>query len=66
MGHEIDPKNKIGCMVLTTLAYPKTCNAKDVLRAEKYMRKGTYFFTDVQAGENIHPMQLNMLREKGL
>ncbi len=65
LGHEIDPENKIGCMVLTTLAYPKTCDPKDVLRAEKYMRKGTYFFTDVQAGGEYPSYAIKYAERKG-
>ena len=65
LGHEIDPKNKIGCMVLTTLAYPKTCDPKDVLRAEKYMRKGTYFFTDVQAGGEYPSYAIKYAERRG-
>lgn len=47
-GHEIDPDNQIGCMVMTTVGYPKTSHPLDVLAAQEYLRDGTLFFTDVQ------------------
>lgn len=48
LGHSIDPENKIGCMVLTTVTYPLTPSPVDVEMAEQRFRKGTLFFTDVQ------------------
>ena len=66
LGHEIDPENKIGCMVLTTLAYPKTSDPKDVLRAEEFMKRGTYFFTDVQVGGEYPSYAIKYAERKGL
>lgn len=48
LGHEIDPENQIGCMVMTTVGYPKTSHPNDILAAQEYLRDGTLFFTDVQ------------------
>ena len=31
IGHEIDPENKIGCMVLGLVSYPMSANPKDAL-----------------------------------
>lgn len=47
LGKEIDPTNQIGCMVMTTVGYPKTSHPLDVLAAQEYLRDGTLFFTDV-------------------
>lgn len=47
LGHEINPNFKIGCMLLYPLAYPETCNPKDVQAVNEMMNKH-YFFTDVQ------------------
>ncbi|MCT1177466.1 glycosyl hydrolase family protein [Pediococcus pentosaceus] len=47
MGHEINSNNQIGCMVLTTVGYPKTTNPKDALAADDYITRGTLAFTDV-------------------
>lgn len=48
LGHSIDSTNQIGCMVMTTVGYPKTCHPLDVLAAQEYLRDGTLFFLDVQ------------------
>ena len=48
LGHEIDPQNKIGCMVLTLVKYPLTAKPEDVLLAEANMRHGTFAFSDIQ------------------
>lgn len=46
IGHEIDPENKIGCMLLGGSTYPYTCNPDDVFEA--YLNdRNNYFFTDV-------------------
>lgn len=36
-GHEIDPKNKIGCMLAFNPIYADTCHPNDVLAAQKAM-----------------------------
>jgi len=46
LGHQINPKFKIGCMLLYPLTYAETCNPKDVQAANEMMNKH-YFFTDV-------------------
>lgn len=48
IGHDIDPENKIGCMVMTTVGYPKTSHPLDVLASQEYLRDGTLFYCDVQ------------------
>ncbi len=48
LGHQIDPENKIGCMVLTLVKYPLVAKPEDVLLAEEKMRYGTFAFTDIQ------------------
>ena len=35
LGHQIDPENKIGCMVLTLVKYPLVAKPEDVLLAEE-------------------------------
>lgn len=47
IGHEIDPSNKIGCMLNAGLFYSATCNPLDVKKAQEENRKH-YMFTDVQ------------------
>ncbi|MFV0395618.1 MAG: 6-phospho-beta-glucosidase [Coprobacillaceae bacterium] len=48
IAHEIDPENKIGCMLAAGSAYPYSCKPEDVLEAQNKNRDG-YFFIDVQA-----------------
>ena len=46
IGHEIDPSNKIGCMVLGFVSYSRTCNPLDALYKMENDRNGD-FFTDI-------------------
>ncbi|SEU02080.1 6-phospho-beta-glucosidase [Lacrimispora sphenoides] len=48
MAHEIDPQNKVGCMLAAGQYYPFTCKPQDVWAAFESDREG-YFFVDVQA-----------------
>lgn len=48
IGHEINPENKIGCMLAGGEYYPNTCNPKDVWAAIQ-SNHDNYFFIDVQA-----------------
>lgn len=49
IGHEIDPDNRIGCMIASgpCSVYPMHCDPKEVWLAEETKRK-TLFFSDVQ------------------
>ena len=47
LAHQIDAENHVGCMVMTTVGYPKTSHPLDILAAQEYLRDGTLFFTDV-------------------
>ena len=46
LGHEINPNNKIGCMVQWPLTYTATCRPKDMLARQKFM-KNDFYYTDV-------------------
>ena len=48
LAHEIDPKNKIGCMLAAGQFYPYSCDPNDVLQAMQKDREN-YFFIDVQS-----------------
>ena len=48
MAHEIDPDNKVGCMVIGIPSYPLTPNPDDVIANMEQDRHNLYF-TDVQA-----------------
>lgn len=47
LAREIDPENKIGCMLAAGEAYPNTCNPNDIWAAKMLDREG-FFFIDVQ------------------
>lgn len=47
MAHEIDPENKVGCMIAAMLQYPLTCHPKDILAAQQNNRLNYLFATDV-------------------
>jgi 6-phospho-beta-glucosidase len=48
MGHEIDPDNQIGCMVVGITVYPLTPNPDDILKVMD-IDNDLYFFLDIQA-----------------
>ena len=48
LGHEIDPDNKIGCMLAAGQTYPYTCNPADIWKSIEKNREG-YFFIDIQS-----------------
>ncbi|TWT16739.1 6-phospho-beta-glucosidase [Streptococcus sp. sy010] len=79
IAHEIDPENKVGCMLAAGQYYPNTPHPDDVWESLKLDREN-YFFIDVQArGEypnyakkeweqkgidiNIEPKDLLLLKE---
>lgn len=47
-GHEINPENKIGCMIAGSMTYPFTCNPLDVKDAQNKMNMSNWFCGDVQ------------------
>lgn len=66
LGHEIDPENQIGCMVLTTVTYPLTAAPADVALAERRFRLGTLFFTDVQCRGHYPAYAWKMFEKEGV
>lgn len=48
LAHEIDPENKVGCMLAGGSHYPYTCRPEDYYEAIQ-RDHGEYFFIDVQA-----------------
>lgn len=47
MAHEIDPNNRVGCMVASCPVYPRTCNPVDVLSAQQESEVLNYYCGDV-------------------
>ncbi len=48
MAHEIDPENKVGCMIAAMLQYPLTCHPEDVFAAMQHGQLHYLFASDVQ------------------
>jgi len=48
LAHEIDPENKVGCMIAGMMSYPYTCDPQDVLLAQQKNEFGNFFCGDVQ------------------
>lgn len=45
--HEIDPENKVGCMIAGAVSYPYSCDPEDVILTQDKWRKQLYFASDV-------------------
>ncbi|QRG86833.1 family 1 glycosylhydrolase [Bulleidia sp. zg-1006] len=73
VGHEIDPENKIGCMICGITFYPATCDPNDILANEHKWQQGIYYCGDVQVkGEypsyakclwNLHDVKLDITEQ---
>ena len=48
IGDEIDPENKIGCMICGITFYPMTCDPQDILLNRHTWEKGIFYCGDVQ------------------
>lgn len=64
MGHEIDPQNKIGCMIAGNVTYPHTCSPADVLAAQRTQREHNFYCGDVQV-RGAYPAWAPALWERG-
>ena len=48
IGHQIDPENKIGCMICGITYYPLTSDPEDILFNRSKWEKGIFYCGDVQ------------------
>lgn len=48
LAHEINPENRVGCMIAGVCSYPYTCNPDDILANQKKMQIGNWLCSDVQ------------------
>ena len=64
-GHEIDPSNKIGCMIASDAHYPYSCNPINILAAQNSMRK-LWYCGDVQVRGEYSYFTKSFLKEKGV
>ena len=65
LGHEIDPENKIGCMLAAGATYAYSCNPEDVQNAMDKERENL-FFIDVQSRGEYPGYAKRFLRENGV
>ncbi|MCL2864979.1 MAG: 6-phospho-beta-glucosidase [Lachnospiraceae bacterium] len=65
IAHEIDPENKVGCMLAAGEYYPMTCKPEDVLKSLEDNRVN-YFFVDVHS-RGVYPAYgLKALEKRGV
>ena len=48
LAHQIDPENKVGCMILGQANYPLTCKPEDAFACQQNMMMNTFLCSDVQ------------------
>ncbi len=65
LAHQIDPENKVGCMMAGGDYYPYTCDPKDVLKARMEERRN-YFMIDVQCRGYYPSYALKDIERKGI
>ena len=65
IAHEIDPENKVGCMLAAGQYYPNTAHPRDYWAAMEEDRK-SYFFIDVQARGNTQIMPRSSGEREGI
>ncbi len=63
LAHNINPLNKVGCMIAGSAIYPYTCDPKDVLQAQTNMRLTSYLCGDVQV-RGKYPSYIKSLMKK--
>ncbi|KAF1296291.1 6-phospho-beta-glucosidase [Enterococcus sp. JM4C] len=63
--HEVDPENKVGCMMAGGDYYPYSCNPKDVMEAMNKNRENL-FFIDVQARGEYPEYAKKQLEQKNI
>lgn len=65
IAHEVDPENKVGCMLAAGSYYPYSCRPEDV-RAAQVKNQEDLFFVDVQARGHYPGYALKMLEREGI
>lgn len=65
IAHEVDPENKVGCMLAAGNNYPYTCKPEDVWKSIETDREN-YFFIDVQSRGAYPAYALKEMERKGI
>ena len=66
LAHEIDPNNKVGCMILFATMYPLTCDPKDVLACQEMNHLKNWFCGDVQVRGQYPGYMKRYFKENGI
>lgn len=65
IAHEVDPENKVGCMLAAGTNYAYSCKPEDVWAAKKADREN-YFFIDVQSRGEYPAYALKEMARNGI
>lgn len=65
IAHEVDPENKVGCMLAAGNYYPYSCRPEDVWLGIQKDRE-SYFFVDVQSRGEYPAYALKQLEREGV
>ena len=65
IAHEVDPENKVGCMLAAGSYYPYSCRPEDI-RAAQVKNQEDLFFVDVRARGHYPGYALKMLEREGI
>ena len=66
MAHEVDPENKVGCMLAYHNGYPYTCHPKDILFAQQYCQKHNNIAGDVHVRGEYPKFSKRIFEELGV
>lgn len=66
LGHEIDPQNKIGCMLAMIPYYPHTCSPADQLATQTAMQHRLFHYGDLHAFGEFPVYTEQFLRENDM
>ncbi|HHV11407.1 MAG TPA: family 1 glycosylhydrolase [Clostridiales bacterium] len=61
--HEINPDNKVGCMLSGVCPYPATSAPDDILYAQQYMQQFNYYVSDVMVRGEYPAFSTRILNE---
>lgn len=64
LAHEVDPDNRVGCMINGTPVYPLTCDPADILAARYTWERDVYYCGDVQVKGAYPPFARRLWREQ--
>ncbi|WP_034551836.1 6-phospho-beta-glucosidase [Carnobacterium funditum] len=65
IAHEVDPENRVGCMLAAGQYYPYSCRPEDIFKALEADREN-YFFIDVQSRGEYPAYALKKLEREGV